>query len=497
MDNKKINKVLKELTIEEKAALCSGLNYWQTKPIARLEVPSGVMSDGPHGVRKEKADDDNIALKASYPSTCFPTASCSACSWNPDLLYEMGVALAEECKDQNVGTVLGPGVNMKRTSICGRNFEYFSEDPYLAGQLGIKYVQGVQSTGVGTSLKHFAANNQEYLRMTISSVIDKRALHEIYLRAFEDIVKAAQPTTIMCSYNKINGVYSSDNKELLTDILRTKWGFKGLVMSDWGATNDRVAGIKAGMDLEMPYFGVYHDNLVSQAVKNKDLREEELDTCVSRVLNFAYDGAAATKEEFVADYKKHHALARKIAGESIILMKNLDNLLPLNKEEDLVVIGELANTMRYQGSGSSRINPYNLVNFLKYLDDSKIKYTFAKGYDLSDKGYNQNLIDEAIRIASKKSKVIIFAGLTDSYESEGYDRKEFNIPDGHTSLINAVSQVNPNVTVVLLGGSPYNMPWIDKVQAIINAYLPGEAGAEAIGDVLFGDVNPSGKLAET
>ena len=344
------------MTLEEKAILCSGKNYWQTKPIPRLGVPSVSVSDGPHGLRRENDADQSIAMKQSFPATCFPTASLSACTWDEELLYKMGQAIAEEAKDQGVSTVLGPGVNIKRSSLCGRNFEYFSEDPLLAGSLAAAYINGAQDIGIGTSLKHYACNNQEYLRMTISSTIDVRTFRELYLRAFEIAVKKAQPRTVMCSYNRINGTYTSDDKNLLTNILRDEWGFKGLVVSDWGAMNDRVAGIKAGMDLEMPYGAGYSDKEIIKAVKDGNLTMEELDKVVERVLQFVQAGIDGADEGFEADYEAHHALARRIAGEGQVLLKNDNNVLPLNKKEKWTVIGELAAVYRHQGSGSSHIN---------------------------------------------------------------------------------------------------------------------------------------------
>lgn len=495
----KIENLLKQLTLEEKAGLCSGGDFWHTKAVERLGIPQVLMTDGPHGLRKEKEDDDNIALKASYKATCFPTASCSASSWNKENLYKMGKAIAEQAKDQRIGTVLGPGINIKRSSLCGRNFEYFSEDPILSAELAIAYINGAQENGVGTSLKHYAANNQEYLRMTIDSVLDERTLHETYLRAFEYTVKRSQPTTVMASYNRINGTYSCDNKELLTDILRTKWGWDGLVLSDWGATNNRVEGIKAGMDLEMPYFGRFNDLSIVKAVKKGTLSMQDLDNCVRRILKFVFECAnvCSPQEEFFADYEQAHQLAREIAADSLVLLKNEENLFPFNKKEKVTVIGQLAEQFRYQGSGSSRINPYKLVNFIDTLKNEGVEYEYAKGYDMTDSGYNKELIDEAVRLASKSDKILLFMGLIDSFESEGYDRTTINMPDGHTALLEELYKVNPNIAVVLMGGSVVEFSWLMKAKSVLNCYLSGEAGNEAIFDVIFGDKTPSGKLAET
>ena len=492
-----IKDLLQNLTLEEKAILCSGKNYWQTKPIERLGIPSVSMSDGPHGLRRENDADESIAMKQSFPATCFPTASLTACTWNDELLYKMGKAIAEEAKDQGVSTVLGPGVNIKRSPLCGRNFEYFSEDPYLAGKLAAAYIKGAEGEGIGTSLKHFACNNQEYLRMTISSTIDTRTFRELYMRAFEIAVREAQPRTVMCSYNRINGVYSSDNKNLLSDILRDEWGFKGLVVSDWGAMNDRTAGIKAGMDLEMPYGAGYSDKEIIKSVKDGKLTMAELDRVVERVLNFVQAGLDGADDGFEADYDAHHELARAIAGEGQVLLKNDGNVLPLNKSERWTVIGELARTYRHQGSGSSHINCRKLVNMLEAMDAEGINYDFAEGYALSNNGVDAEKLAEAVNLATGKENVLLVVGLTDSYESEGYDRSRFDIPQGHIDLINAVAKVAKNVILVLLGGSPFAMEWESNANAILNAYLSGESGAEAVVDILSGKTNPSGKLAET
>lgn len=490
------SELLSQLTVEEKAGLCSGKNFWETKSVDRLGIPSVMMTDGPHGMRKERADDESLALKASELSTCFPTASCSACCWDTDLLYKMGEAIAKEAQDQHVSTVLGPGVNIKRSSLCGRNFEYFSEDPYLAGKLSSAYIRGVQSQGIGTSLKHFAANNQEYLRMSISSVIDDRTLHEIYLRAFEISVREAQPRTVMCSYNRINGVYSSDNKWLLTDVLRDKWGFEGIVVSDWGATDDRVQGIRAGLDLEMPYNGGTNDAAIVAAVAAGELAESELDICAKRVLGFVDKGCEGLTGA-PCDYDANHELARRIAADSMVLLKNDNATLPLAKSDKLTIIGGLAKEYRHQGSGSSRINCRKLVSVIDALTAAGIDFEYCEGYKLSDDGCDAALLQEAVELSTEKDKVLLVVGLTDSYESEGYDRRGYDIPKGHNDLIQAVLAVNPNVSVLTLGGSPFAMPWFADVKSVLNAYLAGEAGGEAIVDVLFGDVNPSGKLAET
>lgn len=492
-----IKTLITKMTLEEKAGLCSGYDFWSTKPVKRLGIPSVCVSDGPHGLRKENDDDKNVGLKASFPATAFPPAVNLASSWSEEMAQKLGDCLAKECLDQNVSVILGPGINIKRSPLCGRNFEYLSEDPYLAGKLARKYIEGVQANDVGTSLKHFCANNQEKLRMTINSVVDERTLREIYLPAFEEAVKA-QPDTVMCSYNRLNGTYLSDNKRLLTDILRDEWGFKGIVMSDWNATNNRVEGIRAGLDLEMPSSGGNTDKQIVNAVKEGKLSEKKLDIVVERMLSFIFKSYSRLQPDYKADYEEAHNVAREIAEQSIVLLKNEDDILPLQEDEDdIAVIGELARTFRYQGSGSSRINPYKLVNFLDAMELNGKKYEFAAGYDVNSDMLDENLLQEAIKVAKSHKRVFLFVGLTDQYESEGYDRTHLKIPKSHRDLIDVVTSINPDTVVILLGGSPVAMPWIYKVRALINAYLPGEAGGEAIYNILFGKVNPSGKLAET
>lgn len=495
-----IKSVLKKLTLEEKCALCSGISFWDTTPINRVGVPSVNMADGPHGLRKEVVESDvaNIMQK-SQAATCFPTAVTLASSWDRELVAEVGAAIAEECIDQDVTTVLGPGINIKRNPLCGRNFEYFSEDPYLAGELAASYVNAVQKYGVGTSLKHFAANSQEYRRMVISSEVDERAFREIYLPAFEITVKKAQPYTIMCSYNPINGVHASDNKKLLTDILRNEWGFEGIVISDWGAVNDRIKGIKAGLDLEMPTSNGVHDDDIALAVKNGELDEKDLDTVVERILKYVYKCAENREKNKgkTCDYDKHHQIAAKAAAEGAVLLKNVAETLPLKEGKSFAVIGSLAKNMRYQGSGSSRINPKRLVSFTDYLDSLNISYDYADGYIPEGDGSDKKLLKEALEKAQGKDYVLVFAGLTDEYESEGFDRTHLDLPMGHNQLIESLLSVNENVIVVLACGSPVKMPWIDKVKAVLNMYLCGQAGGEACYNLLFGKINPSGKLAET
>ena len=490
-----IKQLISSMTLEEKASLCSGRDFWTTKPIERLNVPSTYVSDGPHGLRREDDTDTDVGIKRSFPATAFPPAVSMAATWNPSVVRAIAEQIALECKDQKVSVILGPGTNIKRSPLCGRNFEYFSEDPYLAGALARAYIEECQKNNIGTSLKHFAVNNQEKLRMTISAVVDERALREIYLRPFEEAIKA-QPWTVMCSYNRINGVYSSDNKKLLTDILRTEWGYKGLVVSDWNAVNDRVQGVRAGLDLEMPACGGRTDREIVKAVQEGQLDEKELDVVVERVLELVFKGNAALEENYKADYDKAHDVAKMAAEESIVLLKNENNVLPIDSK-DIVVIGELANTFRYQGAGSSRINPYKLVNFIDAIKQEGINCEFHSGYTLKGDGYNKAIFEEAVEAANTQKQVVVFIGLTDEYESEGMDRAHLSLPTAQDDLVRAISSINKNAVFVLLGGSPVEMPWIKDVKTLLNAYLPGEAGGEALRDIIYGKVNPSGKLAET
>lgn len=499
MDNN-IKRLLGELTLEEKAALCSGVSSWETTPVKRLGIPSAFVADGPHGVRKEKerASLGNI-FQESIPSTCFPPACTLAATWDKDLVYKVGRAIGEEALEQEVDTVLGPGINIKRSPLCGRNFEYFSEDPLLAGELAAYYVNGVQSTGVGTSVKHFAANSQEYYRMTSDSQVDERALREIYLAAFERAVKKARPKTIMCSYNLVNGEQAAHNKRLLTDILREEWGFSGIVMSDWGAVADRVKGIAAGLNLEMPSSNGINDARIVEAVKNGTLSEEKLDESVAQMLEFIFSCAKnrQANKGYKADYEAHHALARRAAAEGTVLLKNREGILPLVPGKSFAVIGELAKRMRVQGSGSSKLTPKKVVSFIDCLEKQGVEYDYAPGYSVDDDEIDEARLYKAAEAAKDKDYVLVFAGLTDMYESESFDRDTIDLPKSHNALINEVAKVNPNIVVVLTCGSPAALPWLDKVKGVLNVYLGGQAGGEAVCDVLWGAVNPSGRLPET
>ncbi len=490
--------ILKQMTLEEKASLCSGLTFWKTKPIERLDVPSVWMSDGPHGLRKEKQTAGTNIMQAAETATCFPPACTTAASWDTALLKEVGNAIAEEAKALKVSTVLGPGVNIKRSPLCGRNFEYFSEDPFLAGRMGAAWVHGVQKNGVGVSLKHFCANNQEHLRMSIDTLVDERALREIYLPAFEHIVKTEQPTTIMSAYNCLEGTHLTDHKRMLTDVLRDEWGFEGIVVSDWGAMNDRVESVKAGNDLEMPGNKGMNDRNIVKAVQDGKLKESDLDKIVLRMLKFADDCKASEVDGADQKFDEHHDLARRAAEGGAVLLKNENGALPLKKEQSIAVIGSLAKNLRYQGSGSSHINPPKTVSFTEALDAVGQAYEYAEGYSLKGDGYKEKLIKEAVNVAKGKDAVLVFIGLTDAYESEGFDRKHINLPESHNILMEELSRVNDNLIVVTACGSPIKMSkWIGHAKAILNVYLGGQAGGEATYNLLYGKVNPSGKLPET
>lgn len=492
--------LISQMTLKEKASLCSGKDFWHLKSIERLGLPEIMVCDGPHGLRKQNAENKKVGIGNSYPATCFPTAVTTACSWDRDLIYKMGQALAEECLQHGVSVLLGPGVNMKRSPLCGRNFEYFSEDPELAGEMGAAFIAGVQSKGIGTSLKHFAGNSQEMKRMTSNSIIDERALREIYLRAFEKTVKKSQPWTVMNAYNLLNGTYCSENDCLQNKVLRDEWGFKGAVVSDWGAVNDRVAGLNAGNDLEMPSSGGVNDAKIVEAVKCGVIDETTLDERVDKLIDIILKGAANKKPGYKFDVKAHNLLSRQIAEQSMVLLKNDGNILPLKRVEGeyVAVIGAFAENPRYQGAGSSIINPTMIDSGRRAFNNSPISVKFADGYDRSGKRKNEDAyITEACNLAKNASKAVVFIGLTDDYESEGFDRSTMKLPDGHNRLVEAVSRVNDNVIVVLEGGSPVEMPWADDVKAILNAYLGGQSVAPAIVDVLTGKANPCGKLAET
>ena len=487
-----IEKILQQMTLEDKIALCSGENFWETKKYEKYGMPSLFMCDGPHGLRKQEDAADMLGVNKSRPATCFPAEVTTAGSWDPELLTAIGSAIGQEAREQGVGLVLGPGVNLKRNPLCGRNFEYFSEDPYLAGKLAAGFIRGVEAQGVGTSLKHFAANSQELSRFTSDSVLDDRTLRELYLTAFEIAVKEGHPSTLMCAYPKLNGVHCSDNKALLTDILRTEWGFSGLVVTDWGAMNDRIEGFRAGCDLNMPGGSDYMEKEVLQAVKNGTLPESCVDDSARRVLKLVFRAAQTLKEKTDCDYEAHHALAKRAAVEGAVLLKNEGGILPLKKDAKIAVIGAMAKNLRYQGSGSSHINPTKLSQPLDFLPGT----LYAPGCD--DRGdTTEDLLFQAAKTAQEAEIAVIFAGLPDRYESEGFDRADMKMPEGQLRMIDAVAAANPNTVVVLLSGSAVECPWADRVKGILYMGLPGQAGGEAVADLLCGRANPSGKLAES
>lgn len=489
-----LKELVSQMTLEEKAGMCSGLDFWHLKSVDRLGIPSVMVSDGPHGLRKQDDKADHLGINESIKAVCFPPAVLSACSFDRDLLRELGDTVGKEAQATDVSVVLGPAVNIKRSPLCGRNFEYYSEDPYLAGESAAAFIDGVQSHHVGTSIKHFAANNQELNRMSCSSEVDERTLREIYLPAFETAVKKSQPYTVMCSYNKINGTYSSENPWLLTEVLRDEWGFEGYVMSDWGAVNERVPGLKAGLDLEMPASGGLTDREIVAAVQDGSLDESVLDQAVERILRITFTWLD-NREEQDFTLEADHETARRIAEESMVLLKN-ENILPLTPSENVVFIGGFAKKPRYQGGGSSHINSFRVDSAIDAVRGIA-EVSYVEGFSSSKDIYDEKLAAEAVEAAKKADKAVIFAGLPDSFESEGYDRSHMRLPECQDRLIREIAEVQPNTIVVLHNGSPVEMPWKDDVKGLLEAYLGGQAGGSAVVNILYGKVNPSGKLAET
>ena len=484
-----------DLTLEEKAALTSGTNPWSLGNVAAKGLPNYTITDGPHGLRKAQ-NTESMDVEENVPATCFPPAAGMACSWNPELVERVGEAMGEECIQEQVAVILGPGVNIKRNPLGGRCFEYWSEDPYLAGHTAVGIVKGVQSKGVGTSLKHFAANNQETDRLRISATISPRAMREIYLPAFEYIVKTAQPWTVMCSYNKINGVFSSQNRWLLTDVLRGEWGFKGIVMSDWGAVSDRVAALNAGLNLEMPPSNT--DNQIVAAAKDGRIPAAQLDEMAQGMIDLVAKARPAMSQDgYRYDVDAHNEVARQAAVESMVLLKNEDATLPVAKGAKIAVIGEFARTPRYQGAGSSLINPTKLTSFLDALEERGVAADFAPGFTLDDAAQDPALTEQAVTAAQQADVVLLFLGLPSAYESEGFDRTTLDIPAKQVEVLDAVAAANPNVAVVLSNGSVVSMPWRGRAKAILETWLLGQAGGAALADVIFGDEAPSGKLAQT
>ena len=487
-----IETILQQMTLEDKIALCSGENFWETKKYEKYGIPSLFMCDGPHGLRKQEDVADMLGVNESRKATCFPAEVTTAGSWDPELLTEIGAAIGEEAREQGVGLVLGPGANLKRNPLCGRNFEYFSEDPYLAGKLAAGFIRGAEAQGVSTSLKHFAANSQELSRFTSDSVMDERTLRELYLTAFEIAVKEGKPSTVMCAYPKLNGVHCSDSKALLTDILREEWGFGGMVVTDWGAMSDRIEGFRAGCDLNMPGGSDYMEKDVLKAVKDGILPESCVEDSARRVLKLVLRAAETLKEQASCDYEAHHTLARRAAAEGAVLLKNEGGILPLRRNAKIAVIGAMAKNLRYQGAGSSHINPTKLAQPLDFLPDA----IYAPGCD--ERGDTTDALLKEARAAAQQAEVaVVFAGLPDRYESEGFDRDNMKMPAGLLRMIEAVAGANPNTVVVLLCGSAVECQWADSVKGILYMGLPGQAGGEAISDLFYGCVNPGGKLAES
>lgn len=492
MDYKEL---VSKMTLEEKAGMCSGKSFWFTKAVERLGIPSVMLSDGPHGLRKQAKEADHLGVNESITAVCFPAACATASSFDRDLMKHMGEVLGKECQAENISVLLGPAINIKRSPLCGRNFEYISEDPYVAGELSASYIEGVQSQNVGTSIKHFALNNQEHERMAGSSQVDERTMREIYLAGFEKAIKQSKPWTVMCSYNKINGEFASESKYLLNDILRDEWGFDGYVVSDWGAVSDRIAGIRAGLDLEMPGSRGINDKEIIKEVLDGILDEDILNKTVERILKIVFQYVNNRKEK-VFGRDKDHQIATDIAKECIVLLKNED-VLPLQKEnKKLAFIGEFAEKPRFQGGGSSHINAYKVISALEAAK-CYANVTYAKGFCSDRDLVEENLVEEALEVAKDSEYVVIFAGLPDSFESEGYDRTHMRLPDCQNDLIEKISKIQKNVIVVLHNGSPVEIPWVNGVKGIVEAYLGGEGIGRAVVDILFGKSNPCGKLAET
>ncbi len=487
--------LVSQLTLEEKALLCVGKDFWTTQPIERLKIPSVWMTDGPHGVRKARSS-DTVGIGDSEPATCFPTASALASSWNLDLVQKVGVAMGREAQALGVQFVLGPGVNMKRDPRGGRNFEYYSEDPVLSGQLAAAFINGIQSQGVGASLKHFAVNNQEFARMYYSSELDERTLREIYLPAFEIAVKQSQPWTVMCSYNLVNGVYAAENPYLLHQILKEEWGLEGIVVSDWGAVNDRPAGAAAGMHLEMPSSGEVNVRKVVDAVQSGELSESRLDEIVAELLTVILHAHEQRQPEAVFSVAEHHQLACRVASECVTLLKNEADLLPVPQGASLAVIGAFAKQPRFQGAGSSQVTVAQIDSAWDALAAQGWQTSYAPGYE-SDGSTTATLLQEAEKVAANADIALVFAGLPGRYESESFDRDHIDLPEGHNRLIETVTAANTKTVVILTNGSAVTMPWVDRVTSIVEGWLAGQAGGSAIADVLTGKINPSGKLSET
>lgn len=496
---KTAEEILQTLTLEEKASLCQGASFWFTKEITEKGVPAIMMTDGPHGLRKQTGETDHLGINKSVPATCFPSSAAVCNSWDETLMRQIGAALGQECKQEQVAVLLGPGANLKRSPLCGRNFEYFSEDPYLSSNMAKSHIQGVQSQGVGTSLKHFALNNQETRRMTVDVRVDERTLRETYLASFETAVKEGKPWTIMGAYNKVNGTYCCENSHLLRDILRGEWGYEGVVVSDWGAANDDALGIAAGFDLRMPYAGEVKTQAIVQAVQEGRLDQRDLDAAVLRLLKLALRGEANRCKTARYDVAAHHELAIQAAAESAVLLKNEGGVLPLAHTARVAVIGGLAQTMRYQGGGSSHVNPTFHRDLLTVLaeDYPDVKATFARGYRLKKDEVDEDFVSRALANAAESDVVIYCMGMPNGWESEGFDRTHLRLPGNQIDLLNRLAALGKPVVVFLFTGAPVLTDWAAKADALFAMYTAGQGVAEAMARLLFGRANPCGKLAET
>ncbi|MDR2267237.1 MAG: glycoside hydrolase family 3 C-terminal domain-containing protein [Christensenellaceae bacterium] len=491
-----IDKLLEELTVPEKALLCSGRKFWYTRGLRKRGIEPYMVSDGPHGLRKQSAEADNLGINDSVKATCFPPACSMASTWNLDMIYNVGKRIGEEAKEEKLGIVLGPGANIKRSPLCGRNFEYYSEDPYLSGKCAAALIRGIQSEGAGTSLKHFATNNQENDRLRIDAIVDERALREIYLTSFEIAVKEGEPYTLMCAYNRLNGEFLSENKKILNDILRDEWGFEGYVMTDWGAIFDRVKALKAGLDLEMPGGSGESVFAIVDAVASGSLTMDTLDKTVRRLLEANLRINDVDNKGFKYDRDEHHEMAKKAAIEGAVLLKNEGDVLPLNKDSSIIVMGAFFKTAKYQGGGSSHINAHKVVSPFDAFTDAGIDFKFVQGYNPNSEDSDESVIEEAIAVAKKATgPIIVFAGVP--LETEGVDRESMAIPKNQNTLIDRLIGLHKEIIVCVYGGAPIEMPWVNGVNAILQMYLPGQAGGAATYDLIFGVENPSGKLAET
>ena len=499
MRREEIRSIISQMTLEEKAGMCSGADFWHLKGIERLGISSVMVTDGPHGLRKQAEGGDHLGINESEKAVCFPAGCATAASFDRELIKRQGETIGHECQAMNVSTILGPAMNIKRSPLCGRNFEYYSEDPYVSSELAAALIEGVQSKNVGTSAKHFLANNQEKRRMTNSSNVDERTLREIYLASFEGAVKKAKPWTVMSSYNRINGEFVGDSPEFLTKILRDEWGFDGYVVSDWGAVNDRVKALKAGLDLEMPHGSDENDEMIVKAVQSGELDEKTLDITCERILNIIFRYTENREKTAVFDYEKDHETAAEVESECMVLLKNENNILPLDSSKKIAFIGKYAKTPRYQGGGSSHINSWKVESALEAAKSIKelANVTFAEGYQDEKDEVVKELQDEAVKTAAEADIAVLFLGLPDNFESEGYDRKHMNLPNCQNELVQKILEVQKHVVVVLHNGSAVLMPWKDQVEGILEAYLGGEAVGRAVAEVLAGIKNPCGRLAET